>query len=51
MSKVEDLDMWLHVGDYIYEYAAGDYPTAAAAVRPISELKPQNKIYTLTDYR
>eukprot|EP00798_Chlamydomonas_sp_ICE-L_P010626 gene10626-12302_t len=51
MSKVEDLDFWVHVGDYIYEYAAGDYPSAAQSVRNSSMLKPQNKLYKLDDYR
>ncbi|SCE25811.1 alkaline phosphatase D [Streptomyces sp. IgraMP-1] len=41
-----DLDAVLHLGDYIYEYATGDYP--ATPVRPH---RPAHEITTLADYR
>ncbi|MFE9766509.1 alkaline phosphatase D family protein [Streptomyces sp. NPDC005808] len=43
-----DLDAWLHLGDYIYEYAAGDYGTRDTVVRSHA---PANEITTLADYR
>ncbi|MEU3981834.1 alkaline phosphatase D family protein [Streptomyces sp. NPDC026672] len=43
-----DLDAWLHLGDYIYEYASGDYGTRGTVVRPHA---PAHEILTLADYR
>ncbi len=43
-----DLDAWLHLGDYIYEYRSGDYGTRGTVVRPHS---PAHEIVTLADYR
>ncbi|MEU0288937.1 alkaline phosphatase D family protein [Streptomyces sp. NPDC006147] len=43
-----DLDAWLHLGDYIYEYGTGEYGTRGAVVRPHS---PAHEIVTLADYR
>ncbi|WP_406380898.1 alkaline phosphatase D family protein [Streptomyces sp. NBC_01618] len=43
-----DLDAVLHLGDYIYEYASGDYPAAKYVVRPH---EPIHEILTLADYR
>ncbi|WP_055526687.1 alkaline phosphatase D family protein [Streptomyces graminilatus] len=43
-----DLDAWLHLGDYIYEYGTGKYGTRGTVVRPHS---PANEILTLADYR
>ncbi|MFE2279252.1 alkaline phosphatase D family protein [Streptomyces sp. NPDC059454] len=43
-----DLDAWLHLGDYLYEYAAGEYGTRGGAVRPHT---PAHEIVTLADYR
>ncbi|WP_406717401.1 alkaline phosphatase D family protein [Streptomyces althioticus] len=43
-----DLDAWLHLGDYIYEYGSGDYGTRGTVVRPHS---PAHEIVTLADYR
>lgn len=42
-----DLDVWIHLGDYIYEYADGVYGEIAAQ-RP---LVPANETVTLEDYR
>ncbi|MEV3930698.1 alkaline phosphatase D family protein [Streptomyces sp. NPDC049944] len=43
-----DLDAVLHLGDYIYEYASGSYPTRDTVVRPHA---PLHEILTLADYR
>ncbi|MFJ3583931.1 alkaline phosphatase D family protein [Streptomyces sp. NPDC090127] len=43
-----DLDAILHLGDYIYEYASGSYPTAPYTVR---EHEPKHEIVSLADYR
>ncbi|WP_422130377.1 alkaline phosphatase D family protein [Streptomyces misionensis] len=43
-----DLDAWLHLGDYIYEYQSGEYAARSKVVRPHA---PANEIITLADYR
>ncbi|MER5630770.1 alkaline phosphatase D family protein [Streptomyces nitrosporeus] len=43
-----DLDAVLHLGDYIYEYASGSYPTQDTVVRPHA---PLHEITTRADYR
>ncbi|GEC04055.1 phosphodiesterase/alkaline phosphatase D [Streptomyces spinoverrucosus] len=43
-----DLDAWLHLGDYIYEYGAGEYGTRGTSVRAHA---PAHEILTLADYR
>ncbi|MFD7641379.1 alkaline phosphatase D family protein [Kitasatospora sp. NPDC059795] len=43
-----DLDVFLFLGDYIYEYASGAYGTRGTVVRPHA---PANEIVTLADYR
>ncbi|MFE1960343.1 alkaline phosphatase D family protein [Streptomyces sp. NPDC059479] len=43
-----DLDAVLHLGDYIYEYATGDFPAAEYAVR---QHEPTHEIISLADYR
>ncbi|MEU0672600.1 alkaline phosphatase D family protein [Streptomyces sp. NPDC006172] len=43
-----DLDAWLHLGDYIYEYGTGEYCARGAVVRPHA---PTHEILTLADYR
>jgi alkaline phosphatase D len=43
-----DLDAVLHLGDYIYEYAADAYPAQGKSVRQHS---PAHEITTLADYR
>ncbi|MBT3149696.1 alkaline phosphatase D family protein [Streptomyces sp. CHD11] len=43
-----DLDAWLHLGDYIYEYATGEYGTRGTVVRPHA---PAHETVTLADYR
>ncbi|MEU8570516.1 alkaline phosphatase D family protein [Streptomyces pathocidini] len=46
LAARRDLDAVLHLGDYLYEYAAGAYP--AEGVRAHS---PAHEITTLADYR
>jgi alkaline phosphatase D len=49
-SKFNDIDVGLHLGDYIYEYAASAYASQdAVALGRVSQ--PANEIITLTDYR
>jgi alkaline phosphatase D len=43
-----DLDAWLHLGDYIYEYGTGEYGARGTVVRPHA---PTHEILTLADYR
>ncbi|MEU5592180.1 alkaline phosphatase D family protein [Streptomyces sp. NPDC020298] len=43
-----DLDAWLHLGDYIYEYGTGEYGTRGTVVRTHA---PTHEILTLADYR
>ena len=43
-----DLDAWLHLGDYIYEYGTGEYGIRDKVVRPHA---PTHEIVTLADYR
>jgi len=49
-AKFDDIDVALHLGDYIYEYAASGYASQnAATLNRVSQ--PANEIITLTDYR
>ncbi|WP_046496006.1 alkaline phosphatase D family protein [Streptomyces odonnellii] len=43
-----DLDAVLHLGDYLYEYATGDFPAAEYTVR---RHEPEHEIVSLADYR
>ncbi|WP_086606839.1 alkaline phosphatase D family protein [Erythrobacter donghaensis] len=49
-AEANDADLAVHLGDYIYEYGAGTYPTAAQA-HPDRVLDPSTEIVALTDYR
>lgn len=42
----EDLHAVVHLGDYIYEYASGEYPDD-----PVREQEPAHEIVSLADYR
>ncbi|MEU8620016.1 alkaline phosphatase D family protein [Streptomyces sp. NPDC048623] len=48
LAARSDLDAILHLGDYIYEYAAGAYPEAKYGVR---QHQPAHEITSLADYR
>lgn len=45
----DDIDLAVHVGDYIYEYY-GTYPTLEQAL-PGRQIEPRNEIISLADYR
>jgi alkaline phosphatase D len=44
-----DLDLWMHVGDYIYEYGADRIHNGD--LTPGRALEPGNEILTIADYR
>ena len=44
-----DLDLWLHTGDYIYEYGPASIREGDWAIG--RSLEPANEILTITDYR
>lgn len=49
-----NLDFWVHLGDYYYEYGADTYPSPEQAVRWARAprgLQPATEIETLSDYR
>ncbi|MFJ8956569.1 alkaline phosphatase D family protein [Streptomyces sp. NPDC102381] len=48
LAARSDLDAVLHLGDYLYEYRTGEYPTAEYTVR---EHRPTHEIVSLADYR
>ncbi|MGW3265723.1 alkaline phosphatase D family protein [Streptomyces sp. NPDC001056] len=48
LAARNDLDAWLHLGDYIYEYKSGAYAARGTVVR---QHAPANEIITLADYR
>ncbi|OYW45543.1 MAG: alkaline phosphatase [Sphingomonadales bacterium 12-68-11] len=45
-----DIDLLLHVGDYLYEYERGKYP-APADVLPGRVIEPAHEMVALADYR
>lgn len=47
IAKRADVDLWVHLGDYIYEYAARVYGTET----PGRLLDPTHEAVTLDDYR
>jgi alkaline phosphatase D len=48
-ARREDIDLVLHVGDYIYEYGRGTYPNADEAV-PGRVLEPTGEVVRVADY-
>lgn len=48
MAARADLDAILHLGDYTYEYARGQYPSEDKQLRAV---EPENETVTLEDYR
>ncbi|WP_040511676.1 alkaline phosphatase D family protein [Gordonia soli] len=48
LRRHRDLTAIVHLGDYLYEYASGDYTGKTGPVRPHL---PRNEIVTLADYR
>lgn len=49
-AQADDADLALHLGDYIYEYGRGTYPSAGEA-HPQRMLWPESEIVALADYR
>ncbi len=49
-AEANDVDLAVHLGDYIYEYGAGTYPSAAQT-NPGRVLEPASEIVALADYR
>lgn len=49
-AEVNDVDLALHLGDYIYEYEQGNYPSASDS-HPDRTLWPESEIVALADYR
>jgi alkaline phosphatase D len=48
IAERDDLDLVMHLGDYLYEYANGDYGDGA----PLDRIPdPEHEIVTLEDYR
>ena len=47
----QDLDLVLHLGDYIYEYPDGEYANQEALDRLNRHVRPTHEILTLDDYR
>jgi alkaline phosphatase D len=45
-----DIDLWVHLGDYLYEAKLGVYPDVADAIRP-KEIVPTTELIHLADYR
>ncbi|RMF15025.1 MAG: alkaline phosphatase [Alphaproteobacteria bacterium] len=50
IARRDDIDLVLHLGDYLYEYPAGGYadPKVVAQGR---QVKPEGELVTLADYR
>lgn len=48
LAERADLDLVIHLGDYLYEYAEGEYGPGAAIGRPS---QPAHELVTLADYR
>jgi alkaline phosphatase D len=46
-----DLDLVLHLGDYIYEYAEGVYANSVATDELARNVEPLNEILSIEDYR
>ena len=46
----DDLDLIVHVGDYLYEYPIGTYPSATEML-PGRLIEPAHEMVTLADYR
>ena len=45
-----DIDLVAHVGDYLYEYQVGDYPSPKDAL-PGRDIQPTHEMVSLADYR
>jgi alkaline phosphatase D len=50
VARGDAFDAVIHLGDYFYEYHAGEYPSAAETA-PGRVLQPANELLTIADYR
>ncbi|OEU97107.1 alkaline phosphatase [Streptomyces oceani] len=48
LAERSDLDAVLHLGDFVYEYGTGEYPTEDDVIRPVH---PPEEVRTLAGYR
>ncbi|MEM6907282.1 MAG: alkaline phosphatase D family protein [Pseudomonadota bacterium] len=49
-AEANDCDIAVHLGDYIYEYGGGTYPSASQK-HPERDVEPADEIVALADYR
>ncbi|BDI59924.1 alkaline phosphatase D family protein [Qipengyuania nanhaisediminis] len=49
-AEANDVDLAVHLGDYIYEYGAGTYPSPEQKLTG-RDIAPESEIVALTDYR
>ncbi|MBO9621848.1 MAG: alkaline phosphatase D family protein [Sphingomonas sp.] len=49
-AQRDDIDLWIHLGDYLYEYKKGGYAPAAGAVGGRWP-EPEGEMIQLADYR
>ncbi|NEA37350.1 alkaline phosphatase D family protein [Streptomyces sp. SID13031] len=48
LAQRGDIDLIVHLGDYLYEYRSGEFANRGRPVRPC---QPANELLTLADYR
>lgn len=48
LADRDDLNLVVHLGDYLYEYGPGDFAAGDTVVRPV---EPEHEALTLGDYR
>jgi alkaline phosphatase D len=48
LARRGDLNLVVHLGDYLYEYGTGDFGAGGTVVRPV---RPAHEVLTLADYR
>ncbi|WBC16055.1 alkaline phosphatase D family protein [Micromonospora sp. WMMA1998] len=48
LADRDDLNLVVHLGDYLYEYGTGEFAAAGRVVRPT---QPPHEVLTLADYR
>src|SRR5918997_918610 len=48
LAERDDLNLVVHLGDYLYEYASGEFAARGTVVRPA---EPAHEVLTLADYR
>ncbi|MEU8088236.1 alkaline phosphatase D family protein [Micromonospora sp. NPDC049101] len=48
LAERGDLNLVVHLGDYLYEYGSGEFDAGGMVVRPV---RPAHEVLTLADYR